>query len=69
MADPEGALGAFSGALRLALASSNKRGAVQATLYRSEALRLLHRLPEATADALYALEGAKSAGLVEEQWR
>jgi CHAT domain-containing protein/tetratricopeptide (TPR) repeat protein len=69
MGDPEGALVAFSGALRLACTSSNRRGAVQASLYRSEAFRLLHRLHEATAEAQYALEGAKFSGLVEEQWR
>lgn len=69
MADPEGALAAFSEALNLARHSSNRRVAVQASLYRSEALRLLHRFSEATEDAKYALEGAKSSGLVEEQWR
>jgi tetratricopeptide (TPR) repeat protein len=69
MSDPGGALVAFSGALRLALDSSNRRGAVQARLHRSEALRLLHRLREATEDAQSALEGAKSAGLMDEQWR
>jgi tetratricopeptide (TPR) repeat protein len=69
MADPEGALAPFSEALDLARNSSNRRGAVQAALYRSEALRLLHRLSEAAQDAKYALEGARSSGLVEEQWR
>ena len=69
MADPEGALTVFSEALQLARNSSNRRAEVQAGLYRSEALRLLHRLKEAAADAQSALEGAKSSGLVEEQWR
>jgi tetratricopeptide (TPR) repeat protein len=69
MGDPEGALVTFSCALRLARASSNRRAAVQASLYRSGALRLLRRLPEAAADAEFALEEAKSAGMVEEQWR
>jgi tetratricopeptide (TPR) repeat protein len=69
MSDPEGALVAFSSALRLAFDSSNRRGAVQARLYRSEAYRLLQRLREAVADAQSALEAAESAGLVEEQWR
>jgi tetratricopeptide (TPR) repeat protein len=69
MADPEGAVAAFSEASRLARDSSNRRGAVQASLYRSEAFRLLHRLNEASADAGYALEKAKASGLVEEQWR
>ncbi len=69
MDDPEGALAAFSAALSLARNSSNRRGAVQASLFRSEAFRLLHRLREAGADAKYALEGATSSGMVEEQWR
>src|SRR5262249_36486038 len=34
-----------------------------------ECLRVLHRLKEAGADARYAVEGAKSSGLVDEQWR
>lgn len=67
--DPEGALESFSAAWKLARASSNRRLIVQVRIYRSEALRLLHRLKEAAADAQSALEGAKSAGLVEEQWR
>jgi tetratricopeptide (TPR) repeat protein len=69
MADPEGALEAFSQAAKLARDSSNRRGAVQASLYRSEALRFLHRFSEAAKDANYALEGARTSGLVEEQWR
>ena len=69
LGDPGAALVAFSSALGLARTSSNRRGAVQASLYRSEAFRRLHRLREAAADAQYALEGAKSAGLAEEQWR
>jgi len=69
MDDPQGALAAFSEALKLARDSTNRRGAVQASLYRSEALRLLRRFNEATADAKYALEGAKDSGLIEEQWR
>jgi hypothetical protein len=69
MADPEHALTAFSAALNLARVSSNRRGAVQASLYRSDALRLLHRFNEASEDANYALEGAESSGLVEEQWK
>jgi tetratricopeptide (TPR) repeat protein len=69
MADPEGALEAFSQAAKLARDSSNRRGAVQASLYQSEALRSLHRFSEAAKDANYALEGARASGLVEEQWR
>jgi hypothetical protein len=67
--DLNGALDAFSRALQLAQRSSNRRGIVQASLYRGEALRRLHRLQDATADAQVALETAKSMGLVEEQWR
>ena len=69
LADPEGALGVFSEALKLGRNSSNRRAVVQATLYRSETLRVLHRLKEAEADAQFAMEGAKSSGLVDEQWR
>jgi len=69
MADPEGALEAFSQAAKLARDSGNRRGAVQASLHQSEALRLLHRFNDAAKDANYALEGARASGLVEEQWR
>jgi tetratricopeptide (TPR) repeat protein len=69
MGDPEGALAAFSEALKLARHSSNRRVAVQASLYSSEALRLLHQSKEAAADAQDALDGAKSLGLVDEEWR
>jgi tetratricopeptide (TPR) repeat protein len=69
MADPKGALVAFSQAAKLARDSSNRRGAVQASLYQSEALRFLHRFSEAAENANYALEGARASGLVEEQWR
>jgi len=69
MADSSGALVPFSEALKLARNSSNRRGALKASLYRSEARRLLRRFNEAAADAQYALEQAESSGLVEEQWR
>ena len=69
MADPEGALAVFSEASKLAQQSSNRRAAVQASLFRSEALRILRHLKEAATDAQHALEGAKSLGLIEEQWR
>jgi tetratricopeptide (TPR) repeat protein len=69
LADPDDALAVFSEALKLARNSSNRRAAVQASLYRSETLRVLHRLKEAEADAHYAQEGAKSSNLVDEQWR
>src|SRR5262249_55593182 len=60
---------AFSQAAKLARDSSNRRGAVQASLYESEALRFLHRFSEAAEKANSALEGARASGLVEEQWR
>jgi tetratricopeptide (TPR) repeat protein len=69
LGDLNGALNAFDAALRLAQNSSNRRGIVQAVLYRGETLRRMHRWDESKADALFALEGAKSAGLTEEQWR
>jgi len=69
MADPEGALKAFAQAAKLARDSANQRGAVQASLYQSDALRFLHRFREAAEKANYALEGARASGLVEEQWR
>ena len=69
LGDLQGALGAFDEALKLAQRSGNRRGIIQATLYRGEALRRLHRFDDASAEAQSALEGAKSTGLVEEQWR
>jgi tetratricopeptide (TPR) repeat protein len=69
LADRKGALEAFDGALKLAQGSSNQRGIVQASLYRGEALRGLHRLDAAATDAESALKGAESAGLTEEEWR
>ena len=69
LADPDGALVVFSEAFKLARNSSNRRAVVQASLYRSEVLRVLHRLKEAEVDAKNALEGARSSGLVDEQWR
>jgi tetratricopeptide (TPR) repeat protein len=69
MADPEGALEAFAQAAKLARDSANRRGAVQASLYQSDALRFLHRFSEAAGKANYALEGARASGLVEEQWK
>ena len=67
--DLSGALEAFTAAVRLARQSSNNRGVVQASLYRAEVLRRLDRLPEAEADARTASEAARTAGLVEEQWK
>jgi len=69
LSDLKGALDAFSTAVRLAQASSNRRDFVQSSLYRGETLRRLHNWKDADSDAQAALETAKSAGLVEEQWR
>jgi tetratricopeptide (TPR) repeat protein len=66
--DLPGAVQAFTAALRLAQESSNARGIVQSKLYRAEALRRLGRSDEAESDAAGAFDGARAAGLVEEQW-
>jgi tetratricopeptide (TPR) repeat protein len=67
--DLRGALEAFSGALELAVSSSDRRGMAQAKLYRAEVLRRLGRLPEADADARSALNDAEQTGLFEEEWK
>ena len=67
--DFKGAVVAFSSALELARRSSDRRGIAQASLYRAEALRRLGRPGDAEADARAALEAARAAGLVEEQWK
>ncbi len=67
--DPARALESFTQALDLARRSSDRRGAVQAALYRGELLHRAHRIPEAQADLDDALSGARAAGLVEEQWK
>lgn len=67
--DYTGALEAFDRALTLAENSANRRGIVQARLYRGEALRRLHKLDGAAVDAESALSGAAAAGMTEEQWR
>jgi tetratricopeptide (TPR) repeat protein len=63
------ALDAFDTALRLARASSNERGEVQALLYRGEVLRRLDRRADALDDLQHAFATAVSTGLVEEQWK
>jgi CHAT domain-containing protein/tetratricopeptide (TPR) repeat protein len=69
LADLSGALRAFTAGLELSKQSSNSRGIVQASLYRGEVLRRLHREDEAKADLEVALAGAQQAGLIEEQWK
>jgi CHAT domain-containing protein/tetratricopeptide (TPR) repeat protein len=63
------AVDAFAHALALARTSGNRRGEVQALLYRGETLRRIGRIEEADADLRAALDGAASAGLVEEEWK
>ncbi|MBW8868057.1 MAG: CHAT domain-containing protein [Acidobacteria bacterium] len=63
------ALDAFDTALRLARASSNERGQVQALLYRGEVLRRLDRRADALDDLQHAFSSATATGLVEEQWK
>ena len=67
--DFAGALDAFTAALELSKKSSNTRGLVQASLYRGEVLRRLHRPSEAKTDLDIAFGGAQKAGLIEEQWK
>ncbi len=67
--DLPGALRAFTTALELSQQSSNNREIAQASLHLAEVLRRLHRYKEATSHLQTALESAKKAGLVEEQWK
>jgi tetratricopeptide (TPR) repeat protein len=67
--DHRRALGAFDTALRLARQSSNRRGEVQALLYRGETLRRMGRRADAAVELQAALDGAMQAGLIEEQWK
>ncbi|HEY6362536.1 MAG TPA: tetratricopeptide repeat protein, partial [Vicinamibacterales bacterium] len=67
--DNRRALDAFSAALELARESTNRRGEIQALLYRGETLRRMGRPAEAARELQAALGGATGAGLVEEQWK
>jgi len=67
--DLAAALDAFTAALELSKKSSNNRGLVQASLYRGEVLRRLHRLSEAKTNLDAAFDGAQRAGLLEEEWK
>jgi tetratricopeptide (TPR) repeat protein len=69
LADADRAIDAFDAALRLARASSNRRGEAQALLYRGEALRRAGRSAEAARDLEASLDAAIATGLVEEQWK
>lgn len=67
--DLAGALDAFTAALDLSKRASNNRGLVQASLYRGEVLRRLHRLSEAKSNLEAAFDEAQKAGLIEEEWK
>lgn len=67
--DLPGALQAFTAALELSRQSSNQRNVVLADLYLGEVLRRLHRYKDAASHLETALESAKAAGMVEEQWK
>lgn len=67
--DLAGSLEAFTAALELAKRSSNTRGLVQASLYRGDVLRRLHRPSEAKTNLDAAFDGAQKAGLIEEEWK
>jgi tetratricopeptide (TPR) repeat protein len=69
LGDLAGSLDAFTAALELAKRSSNTRGLVQASLYRGDVLRRLHRPSEAKTNLDAAFDGAQKAGLIEEQWK
>ena len=66
--DAAGAVDSFTRALSLAQQAGNRRGAVQARLYRGELYRQQGRA-EAAADLQDAWSGAQQAGLAEEQWK
>ena len=67
--DLPGALDAFTAALELSKRASNNRGLAQASLYRGEVLRRLHRLREAKSDLDAAFDEAQRGGLIEEEWK
>ena len=62
------ALTAFTQALKLAEATSNRRETVLAHLFRGEALYRIERWRDAGADFDEALAGARSIGAREEEW-
>ena len=64
-----GARESFTRALALASQSGNRRGVVQARLYRGELFDREGRGREAEDDLQAALTGAQQAGLAEEQWK
>jgi len=69
LGDLEAALDTFAKALALAEGSGNRREAMQARLYRGEALLRLGRLEAANADFEAALDSARDLGTTEEQWK
>lgn len=69
MGDLRGALAAFAAALQLSQQSSNSRGIIEANLYMGEVLRRLREYKDASVHLTAALNGAQTAGLVEQQWK
>ena len=71
LGDLNAAVAAFTKANNLAQQSSNRRGAVQARLYRGQLLRRQGRQDEAENDLPQAApaKGAQAIGLMEEQWK
>ncbi|RPJ81314.1 MAG: CHAT domain-containing protein, partial [Acidobacteria bacterium] len=67
--DHEAAVKTFSEAIELAQKTGNKRTEMQGRLYRAEARRLLGNIDDARLDFEASLEGARSLGAAEEQWK
>ncbi len=63
------ALATFYRARKLALASNNRREAMQALLYSGETLYRMKNLPRAKEHFAMALSEAAALGTVEEQWK
>ena len=66
--DLNGALKAFTQALKLAEATHNRRETVLAHVFRGEALYRMERWKDAGLDYSEALAGAREIGATEEQW-
>lgn len=69
MGDLAAALTAFTDALAIAGRTGNRRGAMQARLYRGEALYRSGRSPEAAREFETAIAAAKELGTTEEEWK
>jgi CHAT domain-containing protein/tetratricopeptide (TPR) repeat protein len=69
LGDLDGALEAFTAALKLAQESSDTRGIVQAALYRAEVFRRLGKPQPSESDFQLAFGLAQQSRLIEEQWK